>query len=59
MSGGVWTAELMYLALLHQGSNHSHLSSHPSLHCDPLLHDKCTRSLADPKVSRARNASYK
>ena len=57
MSGSARTAELVYLALLHQGSNYSHLVSLPSLHCDPLLHDKCTHSHADPKVSRARNTS--
>ena len=57
MSGSVWTAELMYLALLHQGSNHSHSSSLPSLHCDLSLHDKYHFSHADPKVSRARNTS--
>jgi hypothetical protein len=55
MSGSVWTAELMYLALLHQGSNHSHLSSLPSLHYDLSLHDKYHFSHADPKASRARN----
>ena len=59
MSGSVWTAELMYLALLHQRSNHSHLSSLPSLHCDLSLHDKYHFSHADPKASRVRNASRK
>eukprot|EP00966_Prymnesium_polylepis_P241875 5593380-Prymnesium_polylepis.1 len=40
MSGSVWIAELMYLALLHQRSNHCPLSSLPSLHCELSLHDK-------------------
>ena len=54
MSGSVWTAELMYLALLHQGSNHSHCQAFTvTFHCD----DKYHFSHADPKVSRARNTS--
>ena len=31
----------------------------PSLYCAPSLHDKCTRSHANAKVSRAHNASCK